>query len=240
METAISGFIRLPSEVRVKIRLRHVLALAAALMAVALAALPAAAHPHVWVTYRTTVMYENGSITGFDHVWTFDDMYTAMAIQGLDKNGDGVYDRDELAELAQINMDGLKDFEYFTFAKLGEQPIKIAKTADYWLEHKDGILKLHFKAILESPVLIDAAGFNFAVYDPSYFIAFEPEKDNPITLAASAPKECTAGFKAANAAATDLELKEKLLNDAFAVELGKAQDVGAGFSTTAVVTCSKP
>ncbi len=200
---------------------------------------PAAAHPHVWVTYRTTVMYENGAITGFDHVWTFDDMYTAMAIQGLDKNGDGVYDRNELAELAQINMDGLKDFDYFTFAKLGEQPIKIVKPADYWLEHKDGILKLHFKAILESPVLIDAAGFNFSVYDPSYFIAFEPDKENPITLAASAPKGCTAGFKAANAAATDMELKEKLLNDAFAVELGKAQDVGAGFSTTAVVTCSK-
>ena len=42
-----------------------------------------------------------------------------MAIEGLDKNGDGKYDRQELSELAQVNIDGLKEFNYFTVAKLG-------------------------------------------------------------------------------------------------------------------------
>lgn len=54
---------------------------------------PAQAHPHVWVTVEATVLYENGQITGLMHKWTFDDMYTAMAIQGLDTNGDGTYSR---------------------------------------------------------------------------------------------------------------------------------------------------
>ena len=49
------------------------------------------------------------------HKWMFDEFYTAMAIEGLDKNKDGVYDREELAELAKVNIEGLKDFAYFTF-----------------------------------------------------------------------------------------------------------------------------
>ena len=52
----------------------------AALAATVLAAAPAAAHPHVWVTVETTINYDNGTVTGFTHKWTFDEMYAAMAI----------------------------------------------------------------------------------------------------------------------------------------------------------------
>jgi ABC-type uncharacterized transport system substrate-binding protein len=46
---------------------------------VALAALstvaPALAHPHVWVTMRTELVYApDGRITGIRHAWSFDDM----------------------------------------------------------------------------------------------------------------------------------------------------------------------
>ena len=47
-------------------------------------ALPAVAHPHVWVTVETTVLFEQGSISGFRHKWTFDEFYTSMAVQGLE------------------------------------------------------------------------------------------------------------------------------------------------------------
>lgn len=103
--------------------LRWIFAVSALAMAAALAG-PAAAHPHVWVTVETTVVYDGGQVTGLQHKWTFDDMYTAMAIQGLDANGDGTYSREELAELAQVNMDGLKEFAYFTVAKLGTAATK--------------------------------------------------------------------------------------------------------------------
>jgi ABC-type uncharacterized transport system substrate-binding protein len=199
----------------------------------------AIAHPHVWVTYETTVVYDKGTLTGFEHVWTFDDMYTAMAVQGLDKNNDGQYDREELAELAQVNMDGLKDFDYFTFPKLNEAAVKLAPPKDAWLEHANGILKLHFKISLEQPVLAEAQGFNFSIHDPSYFIAFEPEKTEALKLAAGAPQGCKVAFEQPNATPESEELKAKLLDNAFAQELGKTQDIGGGFSTKAVVTCAK-
>jgi ABC-type uncharacterized transport system substrate-binding protein len=200
---------------------------------------PAIAHPHVWVTYQTTVIYDKGAISAFEHVWTFDDMYTAMAIQGLDKNNDGTYDKAELAELAQVNMDGLKDFDYFTFPKLGTSELTLAGPQEPWLEHTNGILRLHFKLPLSQPVLAEAEGFNFSIHDPSYFIAFEPEKTDALKLSASAPEGCKVAFGEAKPDANSEELKAKLLDNAFAQELGQTQDIGAGFSTTASVTCAK-
>ena len=164
----------------------------AAAGAVVLAALPARAHPHVWVTVESTVLYANGAFTGIRHKWTFDDAYTMQAIEGLDKNNDGIYDRDELAELAKVNIDALKDFDYFTFPLLAGQPVKMGEPADYWLEHKDGVLSLHFTLPFASPVLTDAQGFTFSVYDSSFFIAFDLAKtEKPVRLGSGAPEACT-------------------------------------------------
>ncbi|MCK9912785.1 DUF1007 family protein, partial [Microbacteriaceae bacterium K1510] len=80
-----------------------------------------------------------------------------------DKNGDGKYDREELKELAQVNIDGLKEFDYFTYAKLGPTALKFKPPVDYWLDYTDkGILTLHFTLPLEQPVSADAPGFTFS------------------------------------------------------------------------------
>ncbi|MGL4395336.1 MAG: DUF1007 family protein [Hyphomicrobium sp.] len=201
------------------------------------AATPALAHPHVWVTFETTVVYDKGAITAFEHVWTFDDMYTAMAVQGLDKNGDGKYDREELAELAQVNMDGLKDFDYFTFPKLGDAALKVAPPTEPWLEHTNGILRLHFKLPLTQPVLAEAEGFNFSVFDPSYFIAFEPEQTDAFKLA-SAPDGCSAAVL--DPAADKSAEEAKKLGDAMAQQLGIPDATGSlGVAKTVSVSCKK-
>ena len=108
-----------------------------AMLATLVVSAPAAAHPHVWVTVETTVLFSQGSISGFRHKWTFEEFYTAMAVQGLDTNNDGIYSREELAELAKVNVEGLAEFQYFTQARLGETPIGIEAPKDYWLEYVD-------------------------------------------------------------------------------------------------------
>jgi ABC-type uncharacterized transport system substrate-binding protein len=165
-------------------------AMAAAAAWLALGA-PALAHPHVWVTVEATLLYENGAFSGISHKWTFDEAYTTMAIDGLDKNQDGKYDRTELAELAKVNVDALKDFEYFTFPRLSGEALKLAEPRDYWLEHKDGVLSLHFTVPFASPVLPEAKGLTFAVYDPTFFIAFELAKaERPVRIGPGAPAGC--------------------------------------------------
>ncbi len=205
--------------------------LAAACTAIAISALPAAAHPHVWVDVKSTVIYKDGRITGFKYSWTFDEGYSGMAIEGLDTNGDGIYDRNELAELAHVNIDGLKEFDYFTFAKLDEMPLKVAAPKDYWLEHKGKILTLHFTLPLQTAVLGSAQGFSFQVYDPSYYIAFDLDKEKPVTLAAGAPMGC----KADVSVPADETAEAEKLGEAFFQQFGG--DIGIGLAQTVSVTC---
>jgi len=192
------------------------------------------AHPHVWVSVKATVLYENGTMTGLQQAWTFDEAYTTMAIEGLDTNGDGNYDRKELEELAKVNIDGLKEFGYFTFAKLGDGGVTFKEPIDYWLEYTGGVLTLHFKLPLEKPVLAEAPGFTFSVYDPSFFIAFDLAKDDPVKLAASAPAGCKADVAIPAKEAEDTQR----LGEAFFQELGGA-DYGVTMAKTVAISCAK-
>ena len=102
-----------------------------------LAAMPdsAQAHPHVFVEARAKVLYDDaGKVVAIRHVWRFDDAFSAFAIQGLDTNKDGTYTREELAELAKVNIDSLGDFAYFTFGDDTKVEIDFNPPQDYWLE----------------------------------------------------------------------------------------------------------
>jgi ABC-type uncharacterized transport system substrate-binding protein len=198
---------------------------------------PASAHPHMWVTYELTVDYDKGAVTGVDHAWSFDDAYAAMALEGLDTNNDGKYDQHELADLLKVNMDGLKEFNYFTVAKLGDADLKFKPPVDYWLEYNaQKILTLHFTLPLEKPVPAEATGFAFSVSDPSYFIDFELAKEHPVTLGRGAPAGCVATI---HDPAEEDEDSQKL-NQAFSNALGNKNGTsGFGLVKSVAVRCAK-
>jgi ABC-type uncharacterized transport system substrate-binding protein len=208
-----------------------VLVLLAALMTAA----PASAHPHMWITYEMAVDYDKGMVTGVDHIWSFDDAYAGMALEGLDTNNDGTYDQKELEPLLKVNMDGLKDFNYFTVAKLGTEELAFSPPTQARLEYTNKVLKLHFHLSLVKPVFADAQGLTFAVFDPSYFIDFEPEKTNAVNLNA-APPGCSAALLDPDAAKIDAQSKK--LGDAIAQQFGGAA-LGFGSYKTVAITCKK-
>src|SRR5687768_2402785 len=108
-------------------------------------AAPALAHPHVWVKAKSEVVYAaDGTATAVKHHWTFDEMFSTFATQGMDTKKAGGLTREELAPLAEVNVTSLKDFDFFTFAKADGAKSTFKAPEDYWLEHKDGILTLHF------------------------------------------------------------------------------------------------
>src|SRR4029078_6695381 len=85
---------------------------------IALGAAPAEAHPHVWIVAKSEGMYApDGSITGGRPAWNFDDMFSTYALQGIETKTKGVYTREELKPLAQTNVESLKEFNFFPFAK---------------------------------------------------------------------------------------------------------------------------
>ena len=152
----------------------------------------AEAHPHVWVTFHSELLYAaDGSMTGVRHAWTFDDMFSAYALQGMPHAKKGVYTREELAPLAQTNVESLKEYGYFTFARADGKKLKFADPVDYWLEFKNSALILHFTLPLKVPAA--AREMRIEIYDPSIFVDFEFAKDQPVSLS-GAPPQCQLTF----------------------------------------------
>jgi ABC-type uncharacterized transport system substrate-binding protein len=144
--------------------------------------MPAQAHPHVWVTMHTELVYtSDGRITGVRHAWTFDDMFSAFATQGLESKKKGKFTRDELAPLAKVNVESLKEFDYFTYATAdGKKAILTDPLSDYWLDYTDSVLTLHFTLPFKSPV--KAKELKVEIYDPTIFVDFAFAKQSPVKL----------------------------------------------------------
>jgi len=178
----------------VNILLRHLLALL--LLGGALGANEAQAHPHVWITASSELLYAaDGTITGVRHAWTFDDMFSTYALQGIETKNKGVYSREELSSLAQTNVESLKEYGFFTFARADGKKEKFQEPVDYYLEYKDAALTLHFTLPLKTPV--KPKELVLEVFDPSFFIDFTLAEKNPIKLV-GAPAACQMKFERPN------------------------------------------
>jgi ABC-type uncharacterized transport system substrate-binding protein len=191
------------------------------------------AHPHVWVAVRSEVVFApDGKILGLRQAWEFDEMYSAFAVQGLGKDGKPPT-REELAPLAKTNVESLKEFEYFTFAKQGNAQLKFKEPVETTLESDDRkIVTLRFFLPLETPVSAKKP-FSFQVYDPTYFVSFGFEKKDPVTLA-KAPQGCSLGsFEPKPLAAEE----NKQLTEAFFQNFSPGADFGVKLATRVVVAC---
>jgi ABC-type uncharacterized transport system substrate-binding protein len=172
--------------------IRPAIVLAAAVAAVAGMSASAWAHPHVWVTVKSELIFgPDGSVTGVRHAWTFDDMFSTFAIQGLASKTKGEFTREELAPLAETNVSSLKEYEYFTYAKANGKKVEfVDPTADYYLDFdkKESVLTLNFMVPLKRPV--KAKDFSLEVYDREFFIDFSLAEKEPARLV-GAPAQCS-------------------------------------------------
>jgi len=190
----------------------------------------AQAHPHVWITSSSELIYApDGSITGVRHAWTFDDMFSTYALQGIESKKKGVYTREELAALAQTNVESLKEFAYFTFARADGKKGKFQEPVDYFLEYKDGLLILHFTLPLKTP--IKTRELSLEIFDPTFFIDFQLAKKDAVRLV-GAPADCKFAYQRPNDGAAGAQAMGE---DNFLA--GDNANYGAMFANKITVTC---
>lgn len=193
----------------------------------------AAAHPHVWVSARAQVIFDQkGEITAIRNSWTFDEMYSAFVTEGQGKPGQ-LLTKEDLAPLAKTNVDSLAEFDFFTYAKAASQKLEFGEPEDYSLEEReDKRVVLRFTLPLKSPASA-AKAFSFQVYDPTYYVAFEMEKENPISMA-DAPKGCSINVLGSKPLAAD---DSKKLTESFFSGLSPGYDFGIKLASRIIVAC---
>jgi ABC-type uncharacterized transport system substrate-binding protein len=201
-----------------------------ALLMVVAGTAPASAHPHVWVTASSELLYApDGTLTGVRHAWMFDDMFSTYALQGIEAKTKGVYTREELAPLAQTNVESLKEFAFFTFARVDGKKQRFVDPVDYYLEYKDATLVLHFTLPFKTP--FKARQLALEIYDPTYFVDFALQKTDPIHLV-GAPASCSLAIQRPS----DGTATARMLNEDNFMS-GENSNFGAMFANKVTVDC---
>ncbi|WP_395687772.1 DUF1007 family protein [Aestuariivirga sp.] len=219
--------------------LRRVMSSACLALTCAASCAPALAHPHVWIEMRSDVVFnDQGLITAVNLMWTFDDGYAQMALDGLDANGDGDYAPSELEPLTRENMESLRDYDYFTVIRFNGEKQALGPATDAGQIYSNGKLQLHMQVPLATPLDPTKGAFVAKVYDPDFFIAFDYAGDEPVTVLGAMPQACTLVVKPVP---TDAELEQ---TRAMLATKGRdwkpenEEDFGALFAQPVTVQCS--
>jgi ABC-type uncharacterized transport system substrate-binding protein len=193
---------------------------------------PAFAHPHVWVSAKSTLeVTPDGNVLAIRHSWTFDEPFSAYATLGMDTDKDGKLSRDELTPLAKVNVESLHEYGFFTFLRKGKAQAAFREPESFFLEHDGKALTLHFTLPLVDPT-VNVTELRLEVSDPSFFVAFEFAKDNPVSVNGHR-SQCKAELKRPSPGV--FNRLSQLGEGAF--ESGKGAGLGLDLATTVHFTC---
>lgn len=192
----------------------------------------AAAHPHVWIDVRSTLLFdEEGRIEAVRQRWTFDDLYTLFVVEGLTKEH-GEVSRAALDDLARQNVTNLAEYSWFTFIEVAGVPPRYGPAIDYANTIEGERLMLTFTLPLEEPVDPLMQNVVLRVYDPTYYISLLHEDASAITLEGNVDPACRAELRESDPDMETLSL---------AAALDRNQSAGDGlgvlFAQTVTLRC---
>jgi nickel/cobalt exporter len=218
--------------------LRRCGALLLLVLALCAAAGGAQAHPHVFVLAREEITFDaDGRVASVGHAWRFDEGFSAFATQGLDSDRDGVFSQEELAPLAQVNVESLKEYGYFTFVEVDGKQVTTGDPTRYWLRYDDGQLVLFFDTPLVEPVSLAGRTLRVDVYDPQYYVAFDLVSEKPFSLAGDVPKGCKIQVKTPEELDPQTAAMLAVIPPDVRDIPANLRSVTAALANTAVVTC---
>jgi ABC-type uncharacterized transport system substrate-binding protein len=201
--------------------------------ALLLSAGAASAHPHVWITVRTQVVFTpDGKVGSLIHDWVFDEMYSAYETQGLAPAGQLV-PRETFAPLARENAGGLADTGYFTTLKLDGKAVEFAPVTEYWMEERpDHLVAFHVVLPLKTPTRVGRFA-SLRVADPEFFIDFEYDDKEGVKLV-SAPSGCSDSYSKPKPLESG---DKKTLDESFFSGLAPGANFGFKMASTIIIAC---
>jgi ABC-type uncharacterized transport system substrate-binding protein len=128
------------------------------------------AHPHVFIDNRIGVVFNERGLEGFNHEWTFDEMFSSTIIQEFDLNADGKFNEDEIKEVKKGAFSNLKEYDYFTEIEVNGQQFEIQGINNFYAEIDSGVMIYEFFMPCEVVATSESQEVKIAVFDPTYFV----------------------------------------------------------------------
>jgi ABC-type uncharacterized transport system substrate-binding protein len=174
---------------------RRLAALGLAVAALMLSRDQAATHPHVWVEGTAILNFDaERRIPTVTVRYVLDELTTAVLMEGLDKNGNGIYDREELKATAAENAESLGEFDYFFEVSGPGGRIPVSEVVEYDYAYEDGRMVLSLELRLDTPIDAGSEKFSVRLYDPSFYVLVELAPE-PVLVTGVAAELCQVTIK---------------------------------------------
>ena len=127
-------------------------------------------HPHVFITQRIKIIFDEQGLAGFRINWTFDDMFTSMIVGDYDQNKNKILEKSEVALIKKEAFSYLSSSNYFTFVKINGKVFDVKFIQNFSAKLHE---KLVYNFFIPCHVAATSKLKNVCVvsYDPSYYTA---------------------------------------------------------------------
>ncbi|OOG25573.1 hypothetical protein B1C78_06580 [Thioalkalivibrio denitrificans] len=149
------------------------------------------AHPHAWIDLRVSVIFDaQGHVTALRQAWLIDPFYSLVLMEEMAEDAIGDTLEEKMEDIGTRMITNLGPYDYFTEIRHGDTRIRGATASDHRLDRNRGRLELSFTLNLEKPLDPVADTFEYAVFDPSYFIEILHD-DNAAVALEGASESCS-------------------------------------------------
>jgi ABC-type uncharacterized transport system substrate-binding protein len=152
----------------------------------------AAAHPHVWIRFAARVQMQGTAITAIVQTWRFSEGFPVQLV-GIDTLPDnGPLDAKQTAIFREQAFASLAGTQYFNHLYVDGQPQRLGEPAGFRVSVDHGKLVYSFTLPLKKPIDVTAHKVSLGIWDDSFFVDYEPDDANAVTIDGHAAASCTA------------------------------------------------
>lgn len=148
--------------------------ISAAICAYLAAALPAQAHPHIFVDVELEIVFDaEGQPEGLWISWSYDEFFSMLLVSdmGLDQDFTGTIPEDEREALDGFDMNWIEGYHGDTHVTQDGTPLALTGPLQWESDYRDGQLKSrHLRHLIDLPD--PEREWIVAVYDPTYYTSY--------------------------------------------------------------------
>ena len=137
----------------------------------------ALAHPHVFVGFALSFVFDENGFAGIEERWVFDEMFTSMVLYDFDRDKNLSLDENEVTEIKEEYFSSLKDYAYFTHVQINGEEFKVQYIRDFFAEVENGKLVYRFFVPCHVSATSSLKEILVSIYDDSYYTDMAPVPD---------------------------------------------------------------
>jgi ABC-type uncharacterized transport system substrate-binding protein len=156
---------------------------------------PAAAHPHVFIDYAVTVLFDDADVKGIRMAWTFDEMYSSMLFHDYTGRPHGALTPNDIKSLETGAFRDTADFHYFVDLKLNGKVLPVADVTDFDARFEKRRMTYFFTVPLRTAAPIALNTLEIQAFDHEFYIDFEPAKTAAVAVEHGESLAASCGLK---------------------------------------------